>query len=111
MAAKSGIVLFFLQSASWIEFLLGGGPFIVLRSRGISQICHTYLEDMHPIYPPLRCGISYTYTVSEFGYSILKPVYNCSLNTNGGLECLNSATPDDHTRDLGVSCESVQNGE
>ena len=60
----------------------------MLRSRGISQICHTYsvAEDMHPIissatvvtyplapprsnhgsggymgaYPPLRCGISYT---------------------------------------------------
>ena len=32
----------------------------MLRSRGISQICHTYSEDMHPIYPPLRCGISYT---------------------------------------------------
>ena len=25
----------------------------MLRSRGISQICHTYSEDMHPIYPPL----------------------------------------------------------
>ena len=36
-----------------IELLLGGGPFIVLRSRGISQICHTYSEDIHPIYPPL----------------------------------------------------------
>ena len=36
-----------------IELLLGGGPFIVLRSRGISQICHTYSEDMHPIYPPI----------------------------------------------------------
>ncbi len=36
-----------------------GSPFIVLRSRGISQICHTYSEDMYP----LRCGISYTYTL------------------------------------------------
>ena len=25
----------------------------MLRSRGINQICHTYSEDMHPIYPPL----------------------------------------------------------
>ncbi len=30
-----------------------GGPLIVLPSRGISQICHTYSEDIHPIYPPL----------------------------------------------------------
>ena len=50
-------------------------------------------------------------TVSQFGYSLSKPVYSCSLNTNGGLECLNSTTRDDHTRDLGVSCESVQNSE
>ncbi len=28
----------------------------MLRSRSICQICHTYSEDMHPIYPPL-----YTY--------------------------------------------------
>ncbi len=57
----------------------------MLRSRGISQIYHTYSEDMHPVYlplpwlhtprsnhgsggymgayPPRRCGISYTYTV------------------------------------------------
>ncbi len=35
------------------ELLLGGGPFIVLQSRGISQIYHTYEEDMHPIYPLL----------------------------------------------------------
>ncbi len=27
-ATKSGIVLLFLQYASWIELLLGGGPFI-----------------------------------------------------------------------------------
>ncbi|XP_064397168.1 neurotrypsin-like isoform X2 [Halichondria panicea] len=46
--------------------------------------------------------------VARFGYSLSKPVYKCSLNTNGGLECLNSTTPDDHTRDLGVSCESEQ---
>ncbi len=25
----------------------------MLRSRGISQIYHTYSEDMHPVYPPL----------------------------------------------------------
>ncbi len=37
-AAKSGIVSLFLQYASWIELLLGGCPFIVLRSRGINQI-------------------------------------------------------------------------
>ncbi len=32
-----------------------GDPFIVLRSRGVSQIYHTYtLEDVHPYnYPPL----------------------------------------------------------
>ncbi len=76
------LVLLFLQYASWSESLLGGGPFIVLRSRGISQIYHTYSEDMHPVYPlllwlhtprsnhgsggymgaypPRRCGISYT---------------------------------------------------
>ena len=35
------------------ELLLGGGPFIVLQSCGISQIYHTYEEDMHPIYPLL----------------------------------------------------------
>ena len=34
----------------------------MLRSHGISQICHTYSENMHPIYPSLRCGISYTRT-------------------------------------------------
>ncbi len=45
-------------------------------------------------------------SVSQFGYSLSKPVYSCSLNTSAGLECLNSTTPDDHTRDLGVSCES-----
>ncbi len=28
----------------------------MLRSHGISQICHTYSEDMHPIYPPLPWG-------------------------------------------------------
>ncbi len=80
-AAKSSIVLFFLQSASWIKLLLGGGPFIVLRSRGISQIATptrrictmvttprlrlgvtTVAEDIITgAYPPLRCGISYTY--------------------------------------------------
>ncbi len=27
----------------------------MLRSRGISQIYHTYSEDMHPVYPPSRC--------------------------------------------------------
>ncbi len=52
-ATKSGIVLLFLQYASWNESLLGGGPFIVLQSRGISQIYHTYEEDMHPVYPTL----------------------------------------------------------
>ncbi len=52
-AAKSGIVMFFFAVCIVIELLLGGGSFIVLRSRGISQICHTYSEDMHPIYPPL----------------------------------------------------------
>ncbi len=64
-----------------------GRSFIMLLSRGISQIYHTYEEDMHPVYPPLswlhtprsnhgsggymgaypprRCGtcISYTYSV------------------------------------------------
>ncbi|XP_064397187.1 neurotrypsin-like isoform X2 [Halichondria panicea] len=48
--------------------------------------------------------------VSRFGYSLSKPVYNCSKkNTNGGLECVTSTIPDDHTRDLGVSCESEHN--
>ena len=80
MAAKSGIALLFLQYASCTESLLGGGPFIVLRSHGISRIRHTYSEDMHSrissatvvtprrsrgvckgAYPPRRCGISYTY--------------------------------------------------
>ena len=31
----------------------------MLRSHGISQICHTYSEDVNPIYPPLRCGRLY----------------------------------------------------
>ena len=52
------------------------------------------------------------HAVSQFGYSLSKPVYSCLLNTKGGLECcLNSTTPDDHTKDFGVSCKSVQNGE
>ncbi len=45
-ATKSSIVLLFLQYASWSEALLGGGPFIMLRSRGISQIYNTYSEDI-----------------------------------------------------------------
>ena len=50
-AEKSGIVLFFLQSASSIELLLGGSSFIVLRSRGISQMCHTYSLLLGVVYP------------------------------------------------------------
>ena len=68
----------------------------MLRSRGISQICHTYLEDMHPVYPslpwlhtpqlrlrvttvaegaypPLRCGMSY-YTLDAM--AVLVMIYN-----------------------------------
>ncbi len=73
-----------------------GGPLIVLPSRGINQICHTYSEDIHHIssatvvtprqsggymgaFPPLKCSYCISYTWSEaasqivasekFGYS------------------------------------------
>ncbi len=62
-ASKFGIVLFFLQYASWSESLLGGGPFIVLQSRGISQIYHTYSEDMHPYILRYRGYITLVYPI------------------------------------------------
>ncbi len=73
-----------------------------------------YTVSFHIAIMLLQQTIIYRYnfiTDSQFGYSLSKPIYSCSLNTNGGLECLNSTTLDDHTRDLGVSCDSVQTGE
>ena len=68
----------------------------MLRSHGISQIYHTYSEDMHSCissatvvtprcnrrvckgaYPPRRCGISYTYAE---GSVLLISVYFIIVN-------------------------------
>ena len=66
----------------------------MLRSRGISQICHTYSEDMHPIYPPLpwlhtprlRLGVT---TVAEdiwVHILLLGVVYPIHIEQYEGLE-------------------------
>ncbi len=47
-------------------------------------------------------GHKYT-IVSQFGYSLSKPVYNCSLNNSSEIICQNS-TGNSHENDLGVEC-------
>ena len=42
----------------------------MLRSRGISQIYHTYSEDMHPVYPPLYRGYIYPSAMPRSNHGI-----------------------------------------
>ncbi len=67
-----------LQYASWSESLLGGGPFIVLRSRGISQIYHTYSED---ICTPYILLVGVVYPIHVRHKPRLKPRGNTDRNT------------------------------
>ncbi len=50
------------------------------------------------------CYVMYNYidTVSQFGYSLSKPVYNCSLNNNSELMCQEVSVS--HDSDLAVVC-------
>ncbi len=58
----------------------------MLRSRGISQICHTYLEDMHPIiilryhgYIPLGSASELTTVAEDIPFLAIREIWNRSV--------------------------------